>query len=133
MGEASGHELSDLQLRLLGVLWEHGEMAVSDVQAALARDYPLAITTVATLLNRLHDREVVDRRREGRQFLYTAAVEQAAVRKSMVARLMSRLFAGDASELVSHLVSEGDIDAKGLAELEARVAKAKRRKGNRRG
>ena len=124
------HELSDLQLRLLSALWEYGELSVAEVQTALQRDYPLAVTTVATLLSRLHDRGVVDRRKEGRQFVYTAAVEQEAVRKTMVGRLMERLFAGDASELVSHLVEEGALAPAELAELKKRIAKARGKRGH---
>ena len=124
------HELSDLQLRLLSALWEYGELSVAEVHIGLQRDYPLAVTTVATLLSRLHDRGVVDRRKEGRQFLYTAAVEQQAVRKSMVGRLMERLFAGDATELVSHLVEEGALAPAELAELKKRVAKARKKGGS---
>ena len=44
----------------------------------------------------------------------------------MVAELTRRLFAGDASALVSHLVSEREIDADELERLARRIASARR-------
>ena len=138
MAKERGHALSDLQLAVLRVLWERGESTVATVQAGLEPDRTLAITTVGTVLSRLAARGVVAKRTEGRQLVYTADVEERDVRRDLVGQLMDRLFAGDASALVNHLIHEGEIDADELAALRRRVAsekrkKAARRKGDRRG
>ena len=110
--------LSDLQLAILGVLWAESEATVARVQEALAPERELALTTVATLLSRLEGRGVVTRRTEGRQFVYRAAVQERDVRRSMVAALTDRLFAGDPTALVHHLIDEGRIGADALARIE---------------
>ena len=110
--------LSDLQLAILRVLWRESEATVARVQEALAPERELALTTVATVLSRLESRGVVTRRTEGRQFVYRAAVKEREVQRSMVAALTERLFAGDPTALVHHLIDEGQIDADGLARIE---------------
>jgi predicted transcriptional regulator len=122
-------QLSDLQLAILRVLWDRGEAAVSEVQAALATEREQAVTTVATVLDRLHARGVVGRRTEGRQYVYAPAVAEDEVRRRMVSDLTDRLFAGDPRALVSHLVAEGDIDARELKRLQRLIARREKEDG----
>lgn len=131
MGSAESHALSETQLAILRVLWDAEEASVAEVQAALEAERALALTTVATMLSRLHRRGVVARRTEGRQFIYRAAVAEDEVRRTMVSELMQRLFEGDAAALVNHLVSEGEIDAEELAAIRRRLARRRSQAGGR--
>ena len=115
--------LSELQIALMRVLWRRGECSTADVAGELADERGLKHTTVATLLTRLEKRGVVAQRREGRQLFYRALVEEAQVRRSMVADLIGALFAGDARELVAHLVEESEIAPGDLAKVRRRLAK----------
>jgi predicted transcriptional regulator len=119
--------LSELQIALMRVLWRRGECSVADVAAELSDERGLKHTTVATLLTRLEKRGVVAQRREGRQLFYRALVEEAQVRRSMVADLIGALFAGDARELVAHLVEESEIAPGDLAKVRRRLAKGGQR------
>jgi predicted transcriptional regulator len=69
----------------------------------------LAQTTLATMLSRLERRGVVTHRTQHRQFVYRALVTEAEVQHSMVSELTSRLFEGDVSALVSHLITAPDV------------------------
>lgn len=102
-------ELTDLQMSLMRVLWTRGEASVSDVHEAAYADRGLALTTVATILTRLEKAGIVSRRQAGRHYLYRALVSEDEVRRSMVSGLAERLFHGDVTALVSHLLDEGDI------------------------
>lgn len=128
---ARAQQLSDLQIAILHVLWERGEATVADVQEALHAERGLAHTTVATLLSRLAARGVVARRTEGRQLVYRANIEERDVQRSMVAALTKRLFAGDPSALVHHLIDEGEIDADELTRLRKLLAKKGKKGGGR--
>ncbi len=103
-------ELTDLQLALIRVLWDRGEASVADVHAAVARERNLALTTVATILTRLERSGHITRRQAGRHYLYRPLVSEEEVRRSMVSGLAERLFGGDVTALVSHLLSEGEIN-----------------------
>ncbi len=115
--------LSELQIALMRVLWLRGETSTADVAAVLADERGLKHTTVATLLTRLEKRGVVAQRRDGRQLFYRALVDEADVRRSMVADLIGALFAGDAQELVAHLVQESEIAPGDLAKVRRRLAR----------
>jgi predicted transcriptional regulator len=128
---ARAQQLSDLQIAILRSLWKRGEATVAEVQEDLLAERGLAHTTVATLLSRLAARGVVARRTEGRQLVYRADVEERDVKRSMVAALTDRLFAGDPSALVHHLIDEGEIDADELARLRTLLAKKRKKGGSR--
>ena len=117
MSEA--HPLTELQLAVMRVLWERGEATVADIWEALRPERGLAQTTVATLLSRLEKRGVVRHRREARQFFYRATVTEPQVRRVMVRELTARLFDGDVTALVSHLLSASEVSAGDLAKVRA--------------
>ncbi len=115
------HDLTDLQLTILDVLWERGEATVVEVTEALLEERALAMSTVATLLTRLEKRGVVAHRTEGRQYVYRALVSRDRVRESMLTALTQRLFRGDVSELLTHLVSESEISGGDLDRVRALI------------
>ena len=119
--DAGDIALSDLQLDVMRVLWR-GETSVSDVAAELAVRRGLAHTTVATVLTRLAKRDLVAARRDGRQLVYRALVDESQVRRSMVGGLIQSLFRGDPQALLAHLVNEEDVAGGDLEKVQALLA-----------
>lgn len=116
--------LTDLQLDIMAVLWGRGEATVVEVRDALEPERELAHTTVSTILSRLEKRGVVSRRMEGRQYVYSAAVAEERVQRSVVSEIgemAERLFAGDVADLVTHLLSDSEVDADDLARVKAMI------------
>ena len=72
---------------------------------------------MATLLSRLQKRGVLTHRTEGRQYVYRPLVSRDEVRESMLSALTHRLFRGDVTALLSHLLTESQITS-GDLELE---------------
>ena len=116
------HQLTELQIGLLRVLWDRGEATVAEICDALRPSRALAPTTVATLLSRLERRGVVRHRTVSRQFIYAAAVSEDEVRQSMVSELTEQLFDGDVAELVSHLLSAREISPGDLEKVKELIA-----------
>lgn len=118
-------ELGDLQLALLRALWREGEGTTAQLQEALAdtegRD--LAITTIATVLQRMEKRGLVAHRTEGRQFVYHALVSEAELRSSLVSGVAERAFGGDVSEFVCHLLTSDQLKPGDLEKIKALIAK----------
>ena len=111
------HQLTELQLAILPVLWDKGEATVQDIWEALHAERGLAQTTVATMLSRLERRGVVTRRAQSRQYHYRAAVTEREVQHSMVGELTERLFDGDVTALVQHLLSGQDVSPGDIAKI----------------
>jgi BlaI family penicillinase repressor len=127
--------LADLQYAIMLVLWKEGEASVARVHERLAGDRDRALTTIATMLQKMERKGVVTHRAVGRQFVYRPKVTQAEVHRSMVADLTRRLFQGDVAALVSHLLSEQEIEPEDVERLTALIAERSTRdegKGDRR-
>jgi predicted transcriptional regulator len=128
------HHLGELQYAIMRVLWDEGEATVARVLERLKSDdeRDRALTTIATMLTKMEKKGVVSHRSEGRQFVYEPLIKERDVHRSMVADLTQRLFQGDFSALVSHLLSEQEINADEIARLKSLIgdkAKKEKRRG----
>ena len=117
--------LGDLQVAILRVLWDEGEATVTRVTEAL-EGKRRAPTTIATMLTKMEKRGMVEHRVDGRQFVYRASVSEQEVTRGMVADLTQKLFEGDVSALVSHLLTEQEIDRDELVRLRAMIVERER-------
>ncbi len=93
-----------MEMECLKVLWNRGDASVSEVRAGLAR--PLAYTTVMTVLDRMCAKGLVKRRKRGRAWSYSAALELETARAQAVERLLANLFEADPRALVRYLSGE---------------------------
>ena len=122
------HELSGFQLAILQVLWDRGEASAADVQRALAPARRVALTTVSTMLQRLEKRGVVTHRSEGRGFVYLPAVDERAVRRSMLSDVVQGLFRGDATAVVTQVLSARDLEEGDLDRIQGLLDRARQRR-----
>jgi predicted transcriptional regulator len=113
----SRQQLTELQLAILRIIWDKGEATVQDIWEALHPERGLAQTTIATVLSRLERRGVVTRKAQARQYHYRAAVTEQDVQHSMVGELTERLFDGDVTALVRHLLTGADVSPGDIARI----------------
>jgi predicted transcriptional regulator len=114
--------MTDLQLSIMRVLWDRGRGTVAEITAQLKPARDLAPTTVATLLSRMEKRGVIGHDTVARQFVYYPKLTEPEVRRSMVSEITERLFAGDATALVSHLISAREFSRGDIAKVKAMLA-----------
>jgi BlaI family transcriptional regulator, penicillinase repressor len=129
------HHLGDLQYAIMRVLWDEGEATVAHVQERLSSigdERDRALTTIATMLTKMEKKGVVSHKLVGRQFVYRPMIDEKDVHRSMVADLTQRLFQGDFGALVSHLLTEQEIDKREIERLKSLIAE-KNGKEKRRG
>lgn len=76
-------------------LWRSGgEMSVREVH--LAFEARIAYTTLMTTLDRLHKKGLLDRRKDGRAFLYVARVSRADFKRGIREDIVEGLLGQDA-------------------------------------
>ncbi len=114
---SSAPRLTAPQLAILRVLWERSEATVVDIHQALQEDRPLAPTTIATLLSRLEKRGLVTYRTEGRQYVYSAVLQERDAQQHALVEVTQGLFAGDVPGMVSQLLSSHEIRPGDLARV----------------
>lgn len=110
--------LTELELRIMQVIWRRGGSSVAEVQAEL--DPPLAYTTVQTVLNILQRKGKLKRALEGRAYIYSAKITEDKALRQGIRDLIDRMFGGSSEDLVMSLLKNRQIDAKRLAELTER-------------
>ncbi|HEX6463682.1 MAG TPA: BlaI/MecI/CopY family transcriptional regulator [Vicinamibacterales bacterium] len=119
-----------LELRVLEALWARGsEATVRD----LLEEFPqAAYTTVMTTMERLYRKGVLDRRKDGRAFLYRTLETRDQMESRLLVRAIEPLLdGGNAQPVLSYFVDEvGRRDERLLDELE-RLVRAKRRQQER--
>ena len=101
--------LTEAELRLMRVLWERGECAVSEVVAAIANAAPLAYTSVLTTIRVLEKKGYVTHRQEGRAFLYSPLVAQREASRSEVKHVLQRFFGNSRERLLLSLLGDDEI------------------------
>jgi BlaI family transcriptional regulator, penicillinase repressor len=119
--------LSALQLNLMRVLWELREATTADVAQALRKQRPIAHTTVATMLSRMERAGFVSAERDGRHLSYRPRIAEGEIQQSMVSGLLTNLFNGRPSALISHLLKRDEIDADDLEQIRQLLNKRRAR------
>ena len=132
-GFKSSHELFEqrlgtLEREVMAVVWKAGEINVREACERL--DSSVAYTTVMTTMDRLFKKRLLDRRKVGRAFVYTATATrdemEGAVATELVQNLLQR-HGGEPLPLLSSLVDAvSDRDRALLDDLE-RLIREKRR------
>ena len=88
-----------LELECLRALWTLESANVAQVREALLGRHALAYTTVMTLLDRLTRKGAAQRKKIGRYFVYTPAVDREALRRAALVELVDYYFDGNEQEM----------------------------------
>lgn len=116
----------DLQAQIMRALWRLDRATVEQVRTALPKRHRGAYTTIQTVLNRLAERGLVQRRRDGRLIVYSPRLDEAAY----LSRSLSRTLAGASSEArraaLANLV--GELDPSELGEIRTLAREINRRR-----
>jgi predicted transcriptional regulator len=116
--------LTEAELRLMRVLWERGESAVSDVVTAVAESTPLAYTSVLTTIRILEKKGYVSHRQEGRAFLYSPCIAQQEASRSEVRHMLQRFFGNSRESLLLSLLGDEEIAPDELRRLRQVIAES---------
>jgi len=122
MARKKSPNLTDAELRLMNIVWELGKVTVSDVVDNLKGEPPLHYSTVLTTLRILETKGYLRHRKEGRAFVYHAAVKREQEREKAISHLLRRFFDGSAERLMLNLVEREKISPAELARLRKRIA-----------
>jgi len=128
MARLGSEHPTELELEILKVMWDYSALPVREVRLRLAAQAgrTLAHSTVITMLNIMHRKGFLLRRKEGKSFLFTPAANRESVTGRILGDVMSRVFGGSPSAMVLNLLETADLDSAELAELRKLVARKTR-------
>ena len=131
MPRATSEHPTELELALLKVLWAEAPLSVEEVRAHLAEATPpreLAHSSVITVLNIMHRKKYVSRRKQGKMFLFSPRVAREDVHAGMLGDLVQRVFDGSTSAVMLKLLDNSNLDRDELNEIRRLInRKAKER------
>ena len=111
--------ISETELEVLKVLWEHGSATVRDIHDDLGADRQWAYTTVLTLLQRLQKKGYVATRKRGIAHVYRPVVSRDKLLEQHLSDLSEQLCEGTSSPLVQALVRGRRFSKNEIAEFRA--------------
>jgi BlaI family penicillinase repressor len=116
---------TELELEILKVLWQESPLPVRDVRARLEREAhrPLTHSSVITMLNIMHRKGYLRRKKDGKAFLFSPKAARGDVLGGMTQDLLKRAFDGSASDLVLNLLEVSDLDGHELAEIRKLISR----------
>ncbi len=105
MARPPAKELTERELEVMHVFWEHGPQTATDARDRLAKDgRDLAYTTVATLIRILVDKGFLKQTNDERPFIYKPIRSFEEVSRRLVGELVHRVFQGSREELLVRLL-----------------------------
>src|SRR5205814_9926545 len=113
---------------VLNEAWRRGEVSVRDIFAAF--EEKIAYTTLMTTLDRLYKKRLLDRRKDGRAFLYSPAVSQEefehGIREDVIDGLLGGSAEGVGPVLACIVDTVSENDRRLLDELDRLIREKKR-------
>lgn len=106
---------TERELAILEVLWDQEEATVRAVHQALEPDLGIAQNTVQTFLRILSEKGLVTFRKDGRSFVYRAAVDPEPTRQGLLGRVLDGVYDGALDRLVA-----GAFSIRGVKKAELR-------------
>lgn len=119
--------LTDAQREIMEVVWQRGEVTVTEVRDVLAGHRELARNTVQTMIVRLEERGWLKHRQRGRTFIYSANRPRAVSLGAKVAHMIDRLFAGSPEEMVTALIEYRGLTSDEMSRIRDMIDKADKR------
>ena len=121
--------LGDLEAAIMRMVWECGDTGclAAELQQTLDKEQTIALTTVLTTLDRLLNKGIVSREKEGKAYRYIAGISEAELEQRIVSGVLDGLIARFPKAVATYFSRTTDEGAD-LTELAQRVEELQRRK-----
>ena len=105
------------ELEILQMLWNSGPRSVRELNDELNNTKPVGYTTTLKILQIMAEKGLVTRIKDGRNHIYTAAVEQKAAQQQLLDKLLNGIFGGSAKKLVMQALGNHTASREELEEI----------------
>ena len=109
---------TEVELQILGVLWEQGPSTVRQVHVALAKHRKTGYSTTLKMMQVMLEKGLVHRNDTVRPQLYRTAKSQERTQAQMLDDFTRKAFHGSAMRLVMSMVSTGRLSTEELEEIQ---------------
>ena len=122
MGKKRRVALSELENRVMSVVWRLGESSAEQIRIGLGRGHKLKDSTVRTVLRRLEAKGYVKHHSEGRVYIYSPVDGSQNVAADAVRGIIDRFCNGSVESLLVGMVNRDVVSPEKLRELADQIA-----------
>src|SRR5690554_2276565 len=92
------------ELEILAILWEEKEASTATVNNKLKQTRDVRYTGTLKLMQLMHQKKLLGRRREGRSHIYYPLIAAAETQSTLLDRFIDTTFGGSTSRLMMQLL-----------------------------
>jgi predicted transcriptional regulator len=116
-----------LEAKIMDILWNDVEMTIKDVQQVLDKEKMTNFNTVMTVMNRLVEKGILEKRAEGRSSLYKPVQSRVEFLSQQSKEMTNELMDEFGNVVVSHMLDAlEDVDDDLVAMLEQKIKELKK-------
>lgn len=108
---------SEAELEILQELWDKPGLTVSEIHQKLEARKQVGYTTTLKQMQRMHDKGMLSRKKEGKLFIYFSELDEQLIKNSIFSKLSETLFKGSAKDMMMHLLGNQETTKEELQEL----------------
>lgn len=105
------------EMEILEILWEQQECTAQAVHDELQSQRSLGYTGTLKLMQLMHQKGLLGRRREGRSHVYFPLINEGETKSSLLHRFIDTTFSGSASRMMMHLLGNKAVSRQELEEI----------------
>ena len=108
---------TESELEILQVIWNKGPSSVREINDELNKTRGTGYTTTLKMLQIMTGKGLVTRTKDGRNHIYSAAVERNAAQQQLLDKLLMGVFGGSAKRLVMEALGSHKTSSEELEEI----------------
>lgn len=116
-----------LEAKIMELLWEANELSIKDVQQRLEKDKPVNFNTVMTVMNRLLDKGILEKRLQGRLSIFRPTQTKEDFIEDQSKKLTENLLDEFGGVVINHMIDAlTEVDKSLLDKLEHKIRQLKK-------
>lgn len=118
-----------LESKIMEIIWIENELSIKEVQQRLEKDKPINFNTVMTVMNRLVEKGILEKRAQGRLSLFRPIQSKEDFIEEQSKKLTDNLLDEFGGVVINHMIdSLKEVDQTLLDKLEKKIQQLKKDK-----
>ena len=108
-------KLYDSELKVMEILWEHGEAAAKKIAQILAKQIEWSKTTTYTVIKKCLDKNAIERIEPG--FICRPLITKKQAREYETTELINKMYGGSADNLIASVIGQKNLSPEEITRL----------------
>lgn len=117
-------QISEAEFEVMRIVWDHAPVSTNEITDQLVQSTDWSPKTIQTLIRRLVTKGALTYKKQGRMFVYMAAVEEDEYLKAKSSSFVEHYFNGNIMALVSSYLESDALSEADIRSLRDILAKA---------